>query len=44
MQQKSSKTGGIHHNPCFYIDDEKGLPLALEYMLTVYETALREPM
>lgn len=41
-------TGAIaptsHHNPCFYIDDEKGLPLALEYMLTVYETALQELM
>jgi amidohydrolase len=29
-----------HHNPYFYIDDEKGLPLALEYMLTVYLKAV----
>lgn len=29
-----------HHNPYFYIDDEKGLPLALEYMLTVYFKAV----
>ncbi len=25
-----------HHNPCFYIDDEKGLPLALQFILTTY--------
>lgn len=29
-----------HHNPYFYIDDEKGLPLVLEYMLTVYFKAI----
>ena len=28
-----------HHNPKFRIDDETGLPAALEYMLTVYTKA-----
>ena len=28
-----------HHNPKFYLYDEKGLPLALEYMLRVYVKA-----
>ncbi len=34
-----------HHNPHFYLDDERGLPLALEYMLNLYvnaSTALRQ--
>lgn len=29
-----------HHNPCFYLEDENGLPRALEYVLTVYLKAL----
>lgn len=37
-------TGAIaptpHHNPHFYIDDEQGLPLALEFILNVYFKAL----
>lgn len=34
--------GTPHHNPNFYLDDEKGLPLALEYMLTVYMKAIEK--
>ena len=30
-----------HHNPCFYIDDEKGLPLALQFILTTYFIAIK---
>ena len=30
-----------HHNPCFYIDDEKGLPLALQFILTTYLIAVK---
>ena len=30
-----------HHNPNFYLYDEQGLPLALEYLLRVYMTASR---
>ena len=30
-----------HHNPAFYLADEAGLPLALEYVLTVYKKALQ---
>lgn len=31
-----------HHNPYFYLDDAKGMPLALEYMLTVYLKAVQQ--
>ena len=31
-----------HHNPGFYIDDTKGLPLALQFILTTYLMAVKE--
>lgn len=31
-----------HHNPHFYLEDEKGLPLALEYLLTLYTNAVKK--
>lgn len=30
-----------HHNPCFYIDDKKGLLLALQFILTTYLIAVK---